>query len=567
MKKYILLTLSFAFYGSQFAQTAEKTVLLTVSGQGSSLDNARQSALRTAIEQAFGTFISAKTEILNDNMVADQITSVSSGNVQSFEVLNEGQLPNNTWAVTMKVTVSLDKLAIFVNSKGFEVEVKGSLYALNIKQQMLNEKGELDAICDMIGLLHEPMQSAFDYFINTKEPKSLDGANVNWTIPIEVYAVANANFEICMEYLVKTLESISLTPSEVESYEKLNKKTFELTIFDSIVKWAPMYSDEYSSELSRKIIFRNAKSIKALMCLINNWEFYTTNFEVTEGAKKYSYFNVPISFSNRGNDMESDEFSSMFPFGEYLISEHNDFGLYHSFEYFHGDRYYNDKLMNHCEKIRLRILSRGDTAARFIWNDHKSLVQLEKLEKYSIASNGVVSEFKNGGFVVYQDSGHGLVASILDIDNEIDKNYVLSHLDSFNLDSICSLISLNGYSDWKTPSLLDMKLISRNLFSKNISIFNVTPEGSAIEGGGYRYLCKSDSSLVFLNNDFQKNSGRYIEGWRRRDYYAGGNGMIKWDITEQNLIRETVFNKAALCLSNQRLAFRFLGTIRPVRHF
>ena len=69
MKKYILLTLSFAFYGSQFAQTAEKTVLLTVSGQGSSLDNARQSALRTAIEQAFGTFISAKTEILNDNMM------------------------------------------------------------------------------------------------------------------------------------------------------------------------------------------------------------------------------------------------------------------------------------------------------------------------------------------------------------------------------------------------------------------------------------------------------------------------------------------------------------------
>ena len=86
MKKYILLTLCFLFYGSQFAQTEEKTVLLNVSGQGSSLENARQSALRTAIEQAFGTFISAKTEILNDEMVSDQITSVSAGNIQSFEI-------------------------------------------------------------------------------------------------------------------------------------------------------------------------------------------------------------------------------------------------------------------------------------------------------------------------------------------------------------------------------------------------------------------------------------------------------------------------------------------------
>jgi hypothetical protein len=262
--------------------------------------------------------------------------------------------------------------------------------------------------------------------------------------------------------------------------------------------------------------------------------------------------------------MESDEFSSMFSFGEYFISELNDFGLYHSFDYFHGHRYYNDELMNNCEKIRLRILSRGDTAARFIWNDLKSLDQLEKLEKYSIASNGVVSEFKNGGFVVHQDSGHGLVASILDIDNEIDKDFVLSHLDSFNLDSICSLISLNGYSDWKTPSLYDMKLISKNLFSKNISIFNVSPEALVIGGGGKRYLCKSDSSLVFLNNDFQRNKEQAIEGWLGREYY---DGNIKWDITEQNLIRETVLSKASLCLSNQRIVEYFLGTIRPVRHF
>ena len=46
-----------------FAQE-DKTVTLTVSGQGQTQDEAKQNALRNAIEQAFGTFISSNTEIL-----------------------------------------------------------------------------------------------------------------------------------------------------------------------------------------------------------------------------------------------------------------------------------------------------------------------------------------------------------------------------------------------------------------------------------------------------------------------------------------------------------------------
>jgi hypothetical protein len=48
--------------------------------------------LRSAIEQAFGAFISSKTEILNDNLVKDEIVSVSNGNIQKFEVLSEAQI-------------------------------------------------------------------------------------------------------------------------------------------------------------------------------------------------------------------------------------------------------------------------------------------------------------------------------------------------------------------------------------------------------------------------------------------------------------------------------------------
>jgi hypothetical protein len=63
------------------AQDEDKTVTLVVSGQGKTQDEAKQNALRSAIEQAFGAFISSKTEILNDNLVKDEIVSLTNGNI------------------------------------------------------------------------------------------------------------------------------------------------------------------------------------------------------------------------------------------------------------------------------------------------------------------------------------------------------------------------------------------------------------------------------------------------------------------------------------------------------
>ena len=67
----------------------DKTVTLVVTGQGATQEEARQKALRGAIEQAFGVFISSKMEILNDNLVKDEIVSVANGNIQKFDVISE----------------------------------------------------------------------------------------------------------------------------------------------------------------------------------------------------------------------------------------------------------------------------------------------------------------------------------------------------------------------------------------------------------------------------------------------------------------------------------------------
>ena len=213
-----------------FSQTDDKDVSIIASGSGKTLEDAKQAALRSATEQAFGAFISSKTEMFNNQVVADQMASVSSGNIKSYEVLNESQLPDGSWGVTLKTIVSVDKLTSFVEAKGIAIEIKGGLFAVNIKQQLLNEQGEIKAVCEMVGLLHEPMQISFDYVIKSSDPKSLDEESKNWEIPLVVTATTNKNIDFCANYCIKTLAALSLSTEEVSSYKSLNKAVFPVVI-------------------------------------------------------------------------------------------------------------------------------------------------------------------------------------------------------------------------------------------------------------------------------------------------------------------------------------------------
>ena len=62
----VILTMNFCAFSQD-----DKTVTLTVTGQGQTKDEAKQNALRDAIEQAFGTFTSSNTEILNDELLKE----------------------------------------------------------------------------------------------------------------------------------------------------------------------------------------------------------------------------------------------------------------------------------------------------------------------------------------------------------------------------------------------------------------------------------------------------------------------------------------------------------------
>jgi hypothetical protein len=379
MKKLIIL-LTCLFTLNAFAQD-DKTVTLVVSGQGKTQEEARQNALRGAIEQAFGTFISSKTEILNDSIIKDEIVSVTNGNIQKYEVISVLQLSTEVWSTILNATVSVNKLQTFCESKGVSIEFNGGLFALNIKQQMLNEKAEEIIIYNMVGVLHELMQKSINYTIINGPPESLDTENKRWSIPITVTAISNKNIEKCAEYFIQILKSISLDSIGVAQYNQLRKKPIKLIVERQY------YNEKLQFYLRRK------NSIKAINSFISNWNYYLSSYIVEPQPTEelnYKYTNTGFG----GEDYSMNPYYWIrFPESDAKVAEHR-------------------------------------------YEDIRSINQIEKLSGFVVMSKPETSRFLQGGYLVSDDTGKMLIVSIHDIEttliNDVDSIVKIANLGGFN---------------------------------------------------------------------------------------------------------------------------------------
>ena len=223
----------------------DKTVTLTVSGTGKTIEEAKINALRSAIEQAFGAFISSKTEILNDNLVKDEIVSVANGNIQKFDIISQVEIPNNGYATTLNATVSISKLTSFAQSKGVSIEVKGGLFAANIIQQELNEKAELISLQNILNTSNELLKKSFDYSIETKDSPTLN--NGKYDIRLKVIVKLNKNFYQFRKYFINSLSGLTMNESEIANYEEIKKPISQLILRRDTIFQADMFVYKYKN--------------------------------------------------------------------------------------------------------------------------------------------------------------------------------------------------------------------------------------------------------------------------------------------------------------------------------
>lgn len=209
---------------------AQNEVSLTVIGEGKTKEEAKYNALRSALEQAFGTFISSNTQILNDELIKDEIVSVSSGNIEEFEIKTEVQLPDGTFSNVVDVTVSVVKLKSFFENKGIKVDVQGGAFAVNIRIQKLNESNEVTTIKNMLQTVKKIAQSSYDYTLSVSEPQESDMFKNYYMVDLEVIARLNKNFENIEPIIVNTLDGVSLSLDEVKTYRSQNTDLYVVTL-------------------------------------------------------------------------------------------------------------------------------------------------------------------------------------------------------------------------------------------------------------------------------------------------------------------------------------------------
>lgn len=262
MNTKVLLTLwiCLAIPSTSFSQNTNNPndeVTLVVSADGATKEEATKVALRSAIEQAYGTFVSANTTILNDDLVKDEIVTISNGNIKNYEEVASAMLPNGKQSVTLKATVCISKLVSYAQSKGASTEFAGATFAMNMKMKELNKKNEMVALENLLVQIKELLPYAYDRELIVSEPKMVDDSFCE--IEFIVKYKENNNTKPFYDLIIRTLYNLSLTDIELKEMGKLNIQFWRMNFHSPIsikIKGRHNY-DRFNGNRDFDLYFRN----------------------------------------------------------------------------------------------------------------------------------------------------------------------------------------------------------------------------------------------------------------------------------------------------------------------
>lgn len=255
-------------------QSNEKVLSLVTNGTGSTKDEATRNALRSAIEQAYGTFVSANTQVLNDELIKDQIVTISNGNIKSYRELSISQTLSGLYDVSVQATVSIDQLTKFAQSKGMQAELAGASFTMNMKMRELNKKNEIAAINNMIEKAKAIAQNGlFDYKLELGEPRLTE--NSNYAIKVKIIFYENDNTRAFYNTIYNTFNALSLSKSEIAEYQRANLSYY---VYDK--QLVPNYGMYALRNNYEGIVFRDASY--RFPCIMPMFMKYALNYKIKD---------------------------------------------------------------------------------------------------------------------------------------------------------------------------------------------------------------------------------------------------------------------------------------------
>lgn len=310
----LLLSLTMLVSISTYAQD-DKTATIVVSGNGKTQEEAKQNALRSAIEQAFGTFISSETVINNDRFISDNITSLSQGSVLDFKVLALSTLPDSTTEVTLKAKVSISQMLKITESKGYTTSINGGLFGLNLNLLKLQSEAEKKVVLEMARKGLKMLEKSIDYKLEVSLPKKSDirldvksyfyqsnypydidkiinhlSFNDIFKLRITVECRPNNNLDVFIDYFLKTLSAIEMSDSEIEFAKQSGIECYKIDSF----------------------YLRNLESIRLIDTLFEKSTLFLVNYDIISNNEIINY--TPFFKKGRKKNQNSDYEILTYPF-------------------------------------------------------------------------------------------------------------------------------------------------------------------------------------------------------------------------------------------------------------
>lgn len=323
-------------------------VTLVASGKASDSEKAITIALRSAIEQAYGTFVSANTTILNDNLVKDEIVTISNGNIKSYEVLSDVKCEDGQDMVTVKATVCISKLVSYAKSKGASAEFAGATFAQSMKIKELYKQNEAKALENLLTQVKFMLPSCYDLGLSDiGEPEDSRNSPNCYELAMYVDFKPNANTKVLCDLFLNTLKSLSLEkPSRGQGSElqflwqgELNEETQEYVRGRNTLQ-AELYSKGYNPY---SFYLRNPHWVEERFWaqLENVTTAFQYSFVITDNLGGTSYLEPKIE--------DNPFYNSLVPYG--LIKDiGNSSQINNNFVY-----YYHENVVNFEEGFRMKI--------------------------------------------------------------------------------------------------------------------------------------------------------------------------------------------------------------------
>lgn len=276
MKRFTILIIVLLISVGSMASSGDVT--LTVTGDGTTKQEAVNNALRSAVEQTYGVFVSSNTQILNDEIVKDEIATITSGNIKKYKELNSLAIQKDRVEVTLLVTVSISNLINYAQSKGASVDFAGNVLANNMNLLKVNTKNERIAINNAIDFIAANIDNCYDKKLDISTPKVND-YDGNVYLPIILYYEPNKNLNKLIKYFSDLLKYLN----GVSKSQQITSKRYHLT-------WAFLKGKYYEKEEQEETYYLLNDVWEYTSKLNDVFKNYFLNFSIKDNLGTFHHF-------------------------------------------------------------------------------------------------------------------------------------------------------------------------------------------------------------------------------------------------------------------------------------